>query len=115
MMNRMQKYLARAAKELDLRIELGYVIHLQSGNTLPTQALFPDLSGALGMVVIDSAENLDEQTENAITDHGLSISTFSQPLPNEKFDIDSYLQMFAEWGWTGDPSKRPRWMTASTR
>ena len=109
MMNRMQQWLARAAEELGVRMVVGYVVHLSDGIAFPTQALFPDLGGSLGMLVLDSRDTLDAPTRSALIDQGFSISAFSEPLPREEFDIDSYAEMFAEWGWTSERSK-PTWM-----
>ncbi len=110
MANRMQQWLARAAAELDLRIVVGYVVHLPNGIAFPTQALFPDLGGALGMLVLDSADRLDAPTRNALVNQGFSISAFSEPLPSEEFDIGGYAEMFAEWGWTSNDRPKPTWM-----
>lgn len=110
MANRMQQWLAHAAEELGVRIVVGYVVHLPNGTTLSTQALFPDLGGAVGMLVLDSADGMDAQTRRALVDQGFSMSAFSEPLPNEEFDVGSYAEMFAEWGWTSDDRPKPTWM-----
>jgi len=110
MMNRMQQWLARAAEELGVRIVVEYVVHLPDGMAFPVRALFPDLGGALGTLVLDSADTLDASTRRALTDQGFSMSTFSEPLPNEEFDIGSYAEMFAEWGWTSAGRPKPTWM-----
>ena len=110
MANCMQQWLARSAEELGVRIVVGHVVHLPNGMAFPTQALFPDLGGALGMLVLNSADTLDVLTRNALTDQGFSISAFSEPLPNEEFDIGGYAEMFAEWGWTSDDRPKPTWM-----
>jgi hypothetical protein len=110
-MNRMQEWLARAAKELDVRIIVGYVAHLPDGNSFPTQALFPDLGAVLGTIVLDSAYKYDAVVRHRLLEQGFTISTFSEPLPNEEFDLEGYAEMFSEWGWTGDKSLKPEWMS----
>lgn len=108
--NRMQQWLGRAAAELGVRIVIGYVAQLPNGIAYPTQALFPDLGGVLGMLVLESADRLDALTRNALVDQGFSISTFSEPLPSEEFDIGSYAEMFSEWGWRSNGRPKPTWM-----
>jgi hypothetical protein len=110
MMNRMQQWLARAAEELGVRIVVGYVVHFPDGTAFPTQALFPDLGGALGTLVLDSSDTLDAPTWDALMDQGFATSAFSAPLPDEEFDIGSFADMFAEWGWTSDDKPKPTWM-----
>lgn len=110
MLNRLQEELSRAAKELGLRIVVGYAARLQNGSAVTAQALFPDLGGALGTIVFDSADTCDAETRRALVAKGFSISTFSQPLGSEDFDLDSYAEMFEEWGWTNDEHRKPDWM-----
>jgi len=109
-MNRMQQWLGRAAKELGVRIVVGYVVRLPDEIEFPTEALFPDLGGALGTLVLNSANTIDAPTRNALLSQGFSISTFSEPLPKEEFDTGSYAEMFAEWGWTSNEKPKPTWM-----
>lgn len=110
-MNRMQEWLMHAAKELGIRIIVGHVVQLPNGSLFPTQALFPDLGGELGMIVLASANSYDSEIRHALVEKGFSISTFSSPLPNEEFDLDNYQEMFSEWGWTGDDNLKPKWMS----
>jgi hypothetical protein len=97
----MQKWLLRAAKELGIRIVVGYAIPLPDGNSLLCQALFPDLGGALGTIVLASLDAPDIEIRRILKDKGYSTSTFAAPLPNEEFDLESYQEMFAEWGVDG--------------
>jgi hypothetical protein len=110
-MNRMQVWLARAAEELGVRIFLGYAAVLSDGTRLPSQALFPDLGGVFGTLVFDSADVLDAAARRDLAAQGYSISTFSEPLPNEEFDVGSYAEMFSEWGWTSNERQKPSWMS----
>ena len=110
MMNQMQEWMVRAAEDLGIRIVVGYVAQLSDGISCSTQALFPDLGGALGTLVFDSALELNASIRNALVAQGFSISTFSEPLPNEQFDLESYAEMFSEWGWTNEILKKPAWM-----
>jgi len=110
MLNRIQEWLTRAAAELGIRIVVGYAARLSDGTAFPTQALFPDLGGALGTIVLDSTDSCDAAIRRHLIAQGFSISTFSEPLANEEFDVGSYAEMFAEWGWTSDDLQKPDWM-----
>ena len=110
-MSRMQEWLGSAADELGVRVVAAYVAILSNGVRIPAQALFPDLGGALGTLVFDSASVLDPEARRELVEQGYSISTFSQPLPKEEFDAAKYAEMFAEWGWTSDELSKPAWMS----
>jgi hypothetical protein len=101
-MNRMQKWLVHAAQELGVRVVLAYVAVVSNGTQIPTLALFPDLGSAFGTLVFDSADVLNAEARLDLVAQGYSISTFSEPLPKEEFDLESYAEMFSEWGWTGN-------------
>ena len=107
-MNRMQEFLARAAQELGVRIFLAHVVVLSNGRQIPTQALFPDLGGTFGTIVFDSP---DPESERDLIAQGYSISTYLQPPPTEEFDLESYAEMFSEWGWTSNEMQKPPWMS----
>jgi hypothetical protein len=107
----MQEWLARAADELGVRVEIGRVVTLSDGMNVGCQALFPDLGNVLGTLVFDSDNAVDSGVRRELVAQGYGMSTFSEPLAGEVFDLDGYAQMFAEWGWTGSASKRPTWMT----
>lgn len=109
-MNRMQEWLARAAEQLGIRVEIGFIATLSNGSKLTSQALFPDLGSALGTLVFSSQDAVDRATRGDLVAQGYGISTFSEPLPQEVFDVDSYAEMFAEWGWTGTAREKPTWM-----
>jgi hypothetical protein len=109
-MNRMQEWLKRAADELGVRILVGFEAKLSDGNMMFTQALFPDLGGPLGMIVMASSDQTETSIARDLLAHGFAISTFSEPLPNEEFDLNNYSEMFSEWGWTGDEDSRPSWI-----
>ncbi|KJC62336.1 hypothetical protein UP10_03140 [Bradyrhizobium sp. LTSPM299] len=110
-MSRMQEWLAHAAQELGVRVVIAYVAVLSDGKQISTQALFPDLGGAFGTLVFASMDVLDREAERDLVAHGYSISTFSEPLPKDEFDLESYAEMFSEWGWTSNEMQKPTWMS----
>ena len=110
MMNRMQEWLTRAAEELGIRIVVGHVACLSNGKTVQAQVFFPDLGSVHGTLVFSSVDAPDAVHRRHLVEQGFAMSTFSEPLPNEEFDLRNYADMFAEWGWTGDIGLKPVWM-----
>lgn len=109
-MNRMQEWLARAAEDLGVCMLISYVVTLSDGRKLTSQALFPDFGNTFGTLVFQSQDAIDASARRDLMTQGYGISTFSEPLPNEEFDIDNYREMFSEWGWTSAEAKKPEWM-----
>lgn len=110
-MNRMQTWLARAATELSVRVIVGHIVTLSNGRRLSAEVFFPDLGRSLGTLVFDSNFPLDEVARQEIVEQGYGVSSFSEPLPNEEFDIADYAEMFLDWGWSGSDIHRPSWMS----
>jgi len=110
-MNLMQQHLARAAKELGLRVIIGYAVKLSDGEMLSSQALFPDLGNPKGTLVFHWDDRIDKKARQDLVTQEYGASTFGEPLPGQNFDVTSYARMFAEWGWWGDERDKPSWMS----
>jgi hypothetical protein len=107
----MTERLERAAKELDLEIQLDPWIRLKRGDSVRAHALFPHLGGPGGMAVFSLGQSKDLLTEES-TD-GIGFAFLSEPHRSEGFDIDAWLEVFTDWGWSGSPEIRPTWMLSS--
>ena len=106
----MMQWLLRASEELGLRIIPGYCANLPDGGVIASKALFPDLGSFKGTLVFSSSDAPDRCVRERLKNEGYTMSTFSEPLQNEDFDLDGYAEMFAEWGWTGRDGLKPAWM-----
>jgi hypothetical protein len=93
------------------RVFLAYAAVVSDRKQIPTQALFPDLGGALGNLVFDSVDFLDPEARRDLVEQGYGISTFAQPLAKQEFDLEGYAEMFSEWGWTSTEMQKPTWMS----
>ncbi len=107
-MNKQREWLVRAAVELGLRVDTSYTVVLSSGLSFTAEAYFPDLGTSRGTAVFTSPLQPDLAMELRSGHH--PASHFGAPLDGEKFDLESYAEMFAEWGWSGAPGDRPAWM-----
>lgn len=109
-MNIMQQYLRLAASELGLTIKLGYGAKLPDGTTIASEALLPEPGNPKGTLAFCSSVRLDRKVRQGLLAEGYGISTFSEPLPGEVFEVANYADMFCEWGWSGEASEKPCWM-----
>ena len=108
-MNKTQEYLLRAGTELGIRVIFPFELSLGSGKKLLADALLPELGSPKGMIVSQSfAEFRDYEDE--LIKLGYGLSTYYEPSSHEEFDVESYKEMFIEWGWNGDKAKKPDWL-----
>jgi hypothetical protein len=106
--NRLQEYLLRAGRELGIRVIVPFELELDSG-TLSADALLPDLGNPKGTIVSHTYEDL-HPFGNELGKLGYGVSVYGVPPPTEEYDVESYKEMFKEWGWASDEKRRPEWM-----
>ena len=108
-MTRLQSFLERACNELGLRIVAPYFLTIREGVQINALALLPDLGASKGMIVVKDFVDLGSAgTELPIMGYGYSV--FSEPLTNDSYDLDSYVELFSDWGWGNVNERKPDWM-----
>jgi hypothetical protein len=108
-MNKMQEHLLRAGSELGLRVIVPFEVCLDSGRKLLAEALLPDLGFPNGMIIGQSSTNFLSICDE-LKRRGYGYSVYGEPPQTEEFDLESYKEMFMEWGWSGEKAKRPDWI-----
>lgn len=103
-------WLLQACSEFDLEVELGYRATLPNGVELQTVARLPKLGARNGMLLLHSYADLQGYARETVA-AGYGYSVVSDPLPGEQFELDSFREMFHDWGWGGDTNAKPKWMT----
>ncbi|WP_147292984.1 hypothetical protein [Dyella psychrodurans] len=108
-MSKLLSYLETACRELGLQIEIGFVAKTQAG-PIRAEARIRRLGGVNGMLIFSDYSQLREHQSELLTD-GYGFSVLDAPLPNETYDLESYIEMFRDWGWAGPEAERPHWMS----
>jgi hypothetical protein len=108
-MIRLQADLQRAARELGLRIVTQCVLDLRPGRQIQAVAILPQLGAPEGMVIFEHFEEL-AGLGHELTEAGFGYCVLSDPLPSEAFDLNSFIEMFSDWGWAATGETRPDWM-----
>lgn len=108
-MNRLADWISQACDALGLNADIGFLLILSDGHKIPTVARIPGLGAANGMLVFCSYEQIRAYTDELLQ-MGYGYSILDEPLPNEKFDLASYRDMFTDWGWSGEEALKPEWM-----
>lgn len=108
-MSALAERLRRACAELGLRAELGFKLTLPNGREVDIDVRLADLGGPNGMLVLRSYDDIEEYAQ-AIIDMGYGFSVMSDFGRDEGFDIESFREIFADWGWGGAEEDKPAWM-----
>src|SRR5689334_8412927 len=112
-MTRLQSMLSRACEELGLTVAIPFTMSLPDGGELRAQALLPQLGASKGMVIVSNYEDLLGRADELVaSDYGYSV--LSEPEPTETYDVESFAEMFRDWGWSGGAEKKPAWMQEPT-
>lgn len=108
-MTRLQSVLQRACQDLSLSADIPFILTLQDGVQINAQALIPRLGGPNGMIVVNRSDELCGMA-NALLNLGYGYSVLDDPSPSEQYDLDSYVEMFSDWGWGAINERKPDWM-----
>ena len=109
-MTKCKNWLLRACTELGLSIELDFAFPLSDGRKLKVLARIVGLGASNGMLLVSTAKVLEGGVSEEILRADYGYSVIDEPRPDEEFDLDSFRDMFVDWGWCGEPSKQPHWM-----
>lgn len=110
-MNKLQDWLSRAAGMLDISVDVGYVVNLKSGESVESLALIPNFGATLGTLIFTPETTPRKEVRQELKTLGYTISTYGEPSENMVFDLNDYIEMLTDWGWTGDQSRMPNWMS----
>jgi hypothetical protein len=108
-MNKLQDYLVRAGNDLGITVVAPFTLILDSGRKLSAEALLPELGAPQGTIVFQSSNDYWEIVGD-IKKLGYTCSAFDEPSPEEAYDVESYREMFIDWGWTSKEKPKPEWM-----
>jgi hypothetical protein len=108
-MTKLQNDLKRACKELGLTIKVPFHLTVRPGKKISAQALLPQLGAPKGMIVVNDFDDLRGVTSELLC-MGYGYSTLDEPSPSEQFDLESYVEMFSDWGWGNLSERKPDWM-----
>lgn len=104
----MREHLQRSAAELGIRIVSPFNTKLPSGFELTAEALFPDVGAPNGTVVVESNDSV-AAIGRELKQMNYTLSSFGAPRENEEIDLESYKEMFREWGWCSTEIQPPSW------
>lgn len=85
------------------------MLTLPDGTVLTPFARMCDLGAPKGMLLFTSFSEIRDYYESLL-EQGFGFSVLTEPPPNEEFDIDTYREVFRDWGWSGEEDQAPSWL-----
>ena len=108
-MTQLAQSLWRACADLGLRIELDFKLVLPNVPQLTAVARIWNLGSPNGMLIFTNYEEIRYRTKD-ILEAGYGYAILAEPATCEVFDLESFVDMFRDWGWSGDIGCKPTWM-----
>ena len=110
-MSRLQTAWLTAAEELDLDVVIPYELKTKTFS-LTAQVLLKNFGGKQGTLIV-SDFGIIEPFRDQVIKLGYGFSTLTEPDRDWPFtgeEKEAFIEMIAEWGWTGDPDEEPEWL-----
>jgi hypothetical protein len=98
-----------AAADLGFRLLLDYDAHLLRAASVRVAACVPEFGAPKGMLIVhdfDTIVNLADEIVAA----GYGYSTIRAPKVGAEYDRESFVEMLADWGWSGPANTTPAWL-----
>ncbi len=92
-----------------MTIVVQFVLTVREGFHINAQALLPQLGASKGMIVVNHYDDL-RGISSELQCMGYGYSVLDEPLISEQFDLESFVEMFSEWGWGNSNEMQPGWM-----
>ena len=108
-MSSLQEELRRACNELSIQVVMPFELSLPSGRKIMADALVPQLGAVNGMLVVREFDEVSGAT-NELIELGYGFSVMDEPESLESYDLGSWMEIFKDWSWTAEASKKPDWM-----
>jgi len=98
-----------AAQLLSLEVEAPCSVALSLDATVEAEVLVLHFGATHGMVIVRRYDDVRGQTRD-LQAAGYGFCVMSDPRPSEIFDLQSYIDVLYDWGWSGEPARTPAWM-----
>ena len=105
------QYLVAACSQLGLEIDPAFEVTL-GGISLVVPARVALLGARNGMLVFNEVSAFWPHLADAILEAHFAFTCYEDN-DRDDFELESYIKMFTDWGWSGDPATKPSWMINS--
>jgi len=109
MISKLLSFWEKAASDLNLRITVPFNLHLTNESHLEAPMLVHHFGANKGMLVFTNYDDVSPCV-NELAKSGYGFSVLSEPGEYEHYEVEEYMELLAEWGWTGSDELRPDWL-----
>lgn len=109
-MSKLADWLLKASKELGLFAEADFSLAVAGGAALKSIVRIPNVGAQNGMLIFPFHKDI-QGLERELVAAGYAYSVMDEPRDAEEFDLESFREMFVDWGWASDIAAIPKWMT----
>jgi hypothetical protein len=99
----------RAAQDLGFEVSGPVYVSLPSGVCIQAPLLVHRFGGKSGMLVLSDFSVVRDLTEELVR-FGYGYSIMSEPMPEEGYSPEEFIDILADWGWSGSDQERPSWL-----
>lgn len=107
--SKLLQFWQKAASDLGLQITAPFCLLLASGHRLEAILLIHQFGAGKGMLIFTSYDEVSHYV-NEIVDAGYGFSVLDEPREHEAYNKEEYIELLADWGWSGDNQLRPDWL-----
>lgn len=100
----------KAASVLGLKVEAPCMVALPSGATVVADVLVHQFGASKGTLILRRYDDIRQQISE-LQAVGFGFSVMSDPRQNEAFEVQQYVDVLRDWGWSGAPDEEPLWMS----
>jgi len=112
LINPVQKVFKQAAKDLNIRIEMPFIMKEIDGEKYSTTAYLPDFGEGKGVLICLMNENIESLIlEEMSKEYFISIIS---PTGYCEYNREDFIASLVDWGWNGKGNP-PEWFISSTR
>ena len=105
-MTTLENWISQACDALGLHADFAFVVDVGDGREVCAVARINNLGAKNGMLVVRNYDDVQPYTET-LARAGYGYSVLDEPRVDEVFDLDSFQEMFLDWGWAGSEADRP--------
>lgn len=106
-MTTIENWISRACDTLGLQADFPFFVDFGSGLKVRAIARIRNLGSRNGMLVFLNYDDVRPYADKILrAEYGYSV--LDEPSANEVFDLDSFKEMFLDWGWSGPDESMPQ-------
>lgn len=107
-MKNLEDQILQACNALELHVDFSFVVDVGGGKKIQALACIRNLGAEKGMLIFRDFDNMRLYAEKLVV-LGYGYSVLDEPLPGEVFNLDDFIELFRDWGWSGDIADCPAW------